>query len=74
MDLDLTLNKLIDAKTDEIKGTLEDEQRVIDTLASRSLKHESEIKDFKRILKNQGADSSFFLPAGPPLAQENRHP
>lgn len=47
------IEKHIDAKTDELKDTLEDQQRVIDTLAARSVKHESEIKDFKRILKNQ---------------------
>ena len=47
------IEKHIDAKTDELKDTLEDQQRVIDTLASRSIKHESEIKDFKRLLKNQ---------------------
>jgi archaellum component FlaC len=47
------IEKHIDSKTDEIKETLEDQQRVIDTLAARSIKHESEIKDFKRILKNQ---------------------
>lgn len=47
------IEKHIDAKTDELKDTIEDQQRVIDTLASRSIKHESEIKDFKRILKNQ---------------------
>ncbi|KEF37231.1 hypothetical protein M670_03477 [Schinkia azotoformans MEV2011] len=47
------IEKHIDAKTDELKDTLEDHQRVIDTLAARSVKHESEIKDFKRILKNQ---------------------
>lgn len=45
--------KHIDEKTDEIKDTLEDQQRVIDTLAARSVKHESKIKDFKRKLKNQ---------------------
>lgn len=47
------IEKHIDAKTDELKDTIEDQQRIIDTLASRSIKHESEIKDFKRILKNQ---------------------
>ena len=47
------IEKHIDAKTGELKDTLEDQQRVIDTLASRSIKHESEIKDFKRLLKNQ---------------------
>lgn len=48
-----SVEKHIDEKTDELKDTLEDQQRVIDTLAARSVKHESEIKDFKRILKNQ---------------------
>lgn len=43
----------IDEQTDELKDTLEEQQRVIDTLAARSVKHESDIKDFKRILKNQ---------------------
>ena len=47
------MEKHIDAKTGELKDTLEDQQRVIDILASRSIKHESEIRDFKRILKNQ---------------------
>ncbi|WP_404451878.1 hypothetical protein LG329_16250 [Virgibacillus necropolis] len=45
--------KHIDERFDEVKDTLEDQQRVIDTLAVRSVNHESEIKDFKRILKNQ---------------------
>ncbi|MDC3412408.1 hypothetical protein NC797_00070 [Aquibacillus sp. 3ASR75-11] len=48
-----SVEKHIDVKTEELKDTLEDQQRVIDTLAARSVKHESEIKDFKRILKNQ---------------------
>jgi hypothetical protein len=47
------VEKLIDHKTDSLKGTLEDQLLVIDTLAARSIKHESEIKDFKRLLKNQ---------------------
>ncbi|WP_208586098.1 hypothetical protein [Gracilibacillus suaedae] len=47
------IEKHIEAKNDELKDTLEDQQRVIDTLAARSIKHESEIKDSKRILKNQ---------------------
>lgn len=47
------IEKHIDTKTAEIKETLEDQQRVIDTLSARSIKHESEIKDFKHILKNQ---------------------
>ncbi|MFD1736199.1 hypothetical protein ACFSCX_06430 [Bacillus salitolerans] len=47
------IEKHIDAKTDELKDTLEDQQRVIDTLSARSIKQESEIKDFKRIVKNQ---------------------
>ncbi|WLR51890.1 hypothetical protein LC040_02980 [Bacillus tianshenii] len=45
--------KHIDERFGETKDTLEDQQRVIDTLAVRSVKHESEIKDFKHILKNQ---------------------
>jgi hypothetical protein len=48
-----SVEKHIDEKTEELKDTLEDQQRIIDTLAARSVKHESEIKDFKRILKNQ---------------------
>ncbi|MFD1038341.1 hypothetical protein ACFQ3N_07950 [Virgibacillus byunsanensis] len=48
-----SVEKHIDEKTVELKDTLEDQQRIIDTLAARSVKHESEIKDFKRILKNQ---------------------
>ncbi|MBP2242373.1 peptidoglycan hydrolase CwlO-like protein [Cytobacillus eiseniae] len=48
-----SVEKHIDVKTDELKDTLDEQQRVIDTLAARSVKHESEIKDFKRILKNQ---------------------
>ncbi|MGD6903182.1 hypothetical protein [Bacillus infantis] len=47
------IEKHIDEKTAELKDTLEDQQRVIDTLAVRSVKQESDIKDFKRILKNQ---------------------
>ena len=47
------IEKHIDAKTDELKDVFEDQQRVINTLASRSIKQESNIKDFKRILKNQ---------------------
>ncbi|MBM4764836.1 hypothetical protein [Bacillus sp. B15-48] len=47
------IEKHIDQKTAVLKDTLEDQQLVIDTLAARSIKHESEIKDFKRILKNQ---------------------
>ncbi|MED4018461.1 hypothetical protein [Sutcliffiella cohnii] len=43
----------IDERADELKDTLEDQQRVIDILSVRSIKHESEIKDFKRMLKNQ---------------------
>lgn len=40
------IERHIDAKTFELKDSLEDQQRVIDTLAARSIKHESEIKDF----------------------------
>ena len=47
------IEKHIDEKTFELKDSLEDQQRVIDTLSARSIKHESEIKDFKRMLKNQ---------------------
>lgn len=47
------IEKHIDAKTNKLTVTLEDQQRVIDTLAARSVRHESDIKDFKRILKNQ---------------------
>ncbi|WP_413361399.1 hypothetical protein AA0X71_08670 [Robertmurraya sp. 2P01SA] len=47
------IEKHIDEQTVELKETLEDQQRVIDTLAARSVRHESEIKDFKRILRNQ---------------------
>lgn len=47
------IEKHIDEKTSQLKETLEDQQMVIDTLAARSVKHESEIKDFKRILRNQ---------------------
>ena len=47
------IERHIDLKTDELKDTLDDQQRVIDTLAVRSIKHESEIKDFKNVLKNQ---------------------
>ncbi len=43
----------IDERADELKDTLEGQQRVIDILSVRSIKHESEIKDFKRMLKNQ---------------------
>ncbi|MEB1808857.1 MAG: hypothetical protein LPK26_16475 [Bacillaceae bacterium] len=47
------IEKHIDEKTYELKDTLEDQQRVIETLSVRSIKHESEIKDFKEMLKNQ---------------------
>ncbi|MDX5475746.1 MAG: hypothetical protein LPK00_09460 [Bacillaceae bacterium] len=47
------IEKHIDAKTDEIKGALEDQQIVIDTLSVRSIKQESEIKELKRMLTNQ---------------------
>lgn len=46
------IEKQIDAWTDELKDTLEDQQRVIDILAARSIKHESEINYIKRMLKN----------------------
>lgn len=42
--------KRIDERFEGVKDMLEDQQRVIDTLSARSVKHESEIKDFKRIL------------------------
>ncbi|WP_106497315.1 hypothetical protein [Lentibacillus sp. Marseille-P4043] len=41
--------KHVDVRFDEVKDTLDDQQRVIDTLAIRSVKNESEIKEFKRI-------------------------
>ncbi|MDE5415045.1 hypothetical protein [Alkalihalobacterium chitinilyticum] len=47
------IEKHIDEKTYELKDILEDQQRVIETLSVRSIKHESEIKDFKEMLKNQ---------------------
>jgi uncharacterized phage infection (PIP) family protein YhgE len=47
------IERHIDLKTRKITDILEDQQRVIDTLAARSVRHESDIKDFKRILKNQ---------------------
>ncbi|MBE4906479.1 hypothetical protein IMZ08_00220 [Bacillus luteolus] len=47
------IEKHIDERTGELKDTLEDQQRIIDTLAARSVKHESEIKDLKHLLKNQ---------------------
>jgi len=47
------IEKHVDVRINELKNTLEDQQRVIDTLSVRSVKQESEIKDFKRILKNQ---------------------
>ena len=47
------IEKHIDAKTDEIKIALENQQIVIDTLSIRSIKQESEIKDLKRMLTNQ---------------------
>ncbi|TRM12007.1 hypothetical protein FH966_10085 [Lentibacillus cibarius] len=45
--------KHIDERFDELKDTLEEQHRVIDTLLVRSVKNESEVKDFKRIIKNQ---------------------
>jgi uncharacterized phage infection (PIP) family protein YhgE len=47
------IEKHIDGSKDELKGTIEDQKKVIDTLAVRSIMHESEIRDFKHILKNQ---------------------
>lgn len=47
------IENYIDVKTDELKDALEDQQRVIDILSARSIKHESDLKDFKRIMKNQ---------------------
>ncbi|QOR67984.1 hypothetical protein IM538_07580 [Cytobacillus suaedae] len=47
------IEKHIDEKTAELKESLEDHQRIIDTLSARSVKHESEIKDLKSLLKNQ---------------------
>ncbi|WP_043929822.1 hypothetical protein [Bacillus sp. EB01] len=47
------IEKHIDVKTDDLIEALEDQQRVIDTLAARSIKHESEIKNVKYKLKNQ---------------------
>ncbi|WP_281242981.1 hypothetical protein [Anaerobacillus alkalilacustris] len=40
-------------KKQMLKDTLGDHQRVIDTLSVPSIKHEREVKDFKRMLKNQ---------------------
>ena len=36
------IERHIDLKTNELKDTLDDQQRVIDTLAVRSIKHKSE--------------------------------
>lgn len=47
------IEKHINAKFYELKDTLDDQQRIIDTLAIRSVKHESEIKDLKHTIKNQ---------------------
>lgn len=47
------IEKHIGDQTSELKEVLEDQQKVIDILAVRSLKHESDIKDLKHILKNQ---------------------
>ncbi|WP_019154408.1 hypothetical protein [Robertmurraya massiliosenegalensis] len=47
------IEKHIGDQTSELKEVLEDQQKVIDILAVRSLKHESDIKDLKHILRNQ---------------------
>ncbi len=44
------IEKHIEAKTDDIKDALKEQQGVIDVLAARSIKHESEIKEINRIL------------------------
>jgi len=48
-----SVEKHIDEKTKELKIVLEEQQKVIDTLAVRSVKHESEIRDIKRILESR---------------------
>jgi hypothetical protein len=45
--------KHIDEKLDGVKETIKGQQNVIDTLSARSIQHESELKEFKRMLKNQ---------------------
>ncbi|RIW31320.1 hypothetical protein D3H55_15200 [Bacillus salacetis] len=47
------IEKHIDEKTDGIRETIKGQQNVIDTLSARSIKHESELKEFKRMIKNQ---------------------
>lgn len=44
--------KHIDVRFDEMKDTSDDQQRIIHTLAARSVTHESEIYDIKQTLKN----------------------
>ncbi|WP_113927123.1 hypothetical protein [Bacillus sp. P14.5] len=45
------IEKHIDAKTESIKETLNEQQSMIDTLSARSIKHESEIKDLKASIR-----------------------
>ncbi|MCT2535098.1 hypothetical protein NC661_05095 [Aquibacillus koreensis] len=45
--------KHINERFDELKDSLEGQQRVIDTLSARSIKHESEIRHIRSILNNQ---------------------
>jgi hypothetical protein len=47
------IEKHIDEKLDGVKETIKGQQNVIDTLSARSIQHESELKEFKRMLKNQ---------------------
>ncbi|MFC4321398.1 hypothetical protein [Litchfieldia salsa] len=47
------IEKHIDEKTAEFKERLEEQERFLDTLAARSVKHESEIKNFTRLLNDK---------------------
>lgn len=47
------LGEYVEKVVTHIDNKVDDQQIIIDTLSSRSIKHESEINDFKKILKNQ---------------------
>lgn len=42
------VEKHVDQKTDEVKDSIESHDRILDTLSSRTIRHESEIKKFKK--------------------------
>ncbi|QHE51739.1 hypothetical protein [Pontibacillus sp. HMF3514] len=42
------IEKHVDEKADEIKESVESHDRILDTLSSRTIRHESEIRKFKK--------------------------